>query len=181
MPTSPKRKVIVSLGISLDGYIARPNGGVDFLFIPKDFNMGEFIATCDVNIMGRKTLDVSLAMGGSFEGGDPSRNFVYSRTKPAGVSGGLTYTRKKPVDLVASIRKEKGKNIWLMGGGEIVRQFLQADLVDELMLGIVPTLIGGGIPLFPKGFPERKFALIEAKTYSKGLVVLRYKRSGARR
>lgn len=180
MPSQPKRKVIVSLGISLDGYIARPDGSVDFLFMPKDFDMGEFIATCDVNIMGRKTLDVSLAMGGSFEGGDPTRNFIYSRSKPARVSGGLTYTRKKPADLVASIRKQKGKNIWLMGGGEIVRQFLKADLVDELMIGIVPILIGDGIPLFPKGFPERKFALIDAKTYSRGLVVLRYKRSGAR-
>ena len=63
-----------------------------------------------------------------------------------------------------------------MGGGELVRAFLKADLVDELYLGIVPVLIGKGIPLFPSGFPERQFSVIENKTYSKGLIALKYQR-----
>ena len=61
-----------------------------------------------------------------------------------------------------------------MGGGELAREFLKADLVDELYLGIVPVLLGEGIPLFPSGFPQRDFKLIENKSYSKGLIALRY-------
>jgi dihydrofolate reductase len=63
-----------------------------------------------------------------------------------------------------------------MGGGELARDFLQADLVDELYLGVVPVLLGEGIPLFPRGFPQRDFALVENKTYSKGMIALKYKR-----
>jgi dihydrofolate reductase len=67
-----------------------------------------------------------------------------------------------------------------MGGGELARSFLQADLVDKLYLGIVPVLLGDGIPLFPAGFPQRDYALLENKTYSKGLIALTYERSRAR-
>jgi dihydrofolate reductase len=63
-----------------------------------------------------------------------------------------------------------------MGGGELARNFLKADLVDELYIGMVPVLIGAGIPLFPPGFPQREFSLVENKTYSKGLIALKYKR-----
>jgi len=75
------------------------------------------------------------------------------------------------------LRKRPGKNIWLMGGGELARSFLEEDLVDELYLGIVPVLIGEGLPLFPSGFPQREFSLLENKTYSKGLIALRYART----
>jgi len=67
-----------------------------------------------------------------------------------------------------------------MGGGELARSFLKADLVDELCLGIVPVLLGKGIPLFPSGFPQRDFALVENKTYSRGLIALKYQRVRAK-
>ena len=67
-----------------------------------------------------------------------------------------------------------------MGGGELAREFLKADLVDEIHLGIVPVLLGEGIPLFPRGFPQRDFSLVENKTYSKGLIALKYKRAGSK-
>jgi dihydrofolate reductase len=63
-----------------------------------------------------------------------------------------------------------------MGGGELARDFLKADLVDEIYLGVVPALLGEGIPLFPPGFPQREFSLTENKTYSQGLIALRYAR-----
>ena len=77
---------------------------------------------------------------------------------------------------MSKLRKHPGKNIWLMGGGELARDFLKADLVDELYIGMVPVLLGEGIPLFPSGFPQRNFSLIENKTYSKGMIALRYQR-----
>ena len=169
------RKVVLGLGISLDGYIARPDGAVDFLFMPKDYSMAPFFATIDTAIMGRKTYDVAKAMGGASYGPKMAM-YVCSRTLPSGERDGCTFTSQSPEALVAQLRTRKGKDIWLMGGGELARDFLKADLVDELYLGIVPVLIGEGLPLFPSGFPQRDFALLENKTFSGGLISLKYKR-----
>jgi dihydrofolate reductase len=171
------RNVVLGLGISLDGYIARPNGNVDFLFMPKDYSMAPFFATVDTAIMGRKTLDAALHMGGGSFGGSSMATYVFSHSKPAGERDGLVFINQSPAALIRRLRKRSGKDIWLMGGGELARAFLKADLVDGLYLGIVPVLLGEGIPLFPSGFPQRDFTLVENKTYSKGLIALRYKRS----
>ncbi len=172
------RKVVLGVGISIDGYIARPDGDVDFLLRPKDFSMAPFFATVDTAIMGRKTYEVGLRLGGTF--GYGLGYYVFSRTLAAGQRGGVTFTREAPAALIGEIRKRPGKDIWLMGGGELAREFLQADLVDELRLGVVPVLLGEGIPLFPASFPQRNFALIENKTYSKGLIEIKYRRFRAK-
>lgn len=169
------RKVILGLGISLDGYIARPDGAVDFLFMPKDYSMGPFFKTIDTALMGRKTYDVAKKMGGSF--GGPMVSYVFSRTLPAGERDGVIFTSDSAASVVGQLRKRRGKHIWLMGGGELVRDFLKADLVDELYMGVVPVLLGEGIPLFPAGFPQRNFALVKNETFSKGLIALTYKRA----
>lgn len=168
------RKVVLGVSVSIDGYIARPNGDVDFLFQPKDFSMAPFFATIDTAVMGRKTYEVGLRLGGTF--GYGIAYYVFSHALPVGPRDGVTITRESPTALIAEIRKHPGKNIWLMGGGELAREFLQADLVDELLLGVVPVLLGQGIPLFPAGYPQRNFALIENKTYSKGLIEIKYQR-----
>ena len=169
------RRVVYGVGISLDGYIARPDGSVDFLFMPKDYSMGPFIRTIDAAILGRKTYEVSLSMGGSF--GKEMKSYVLSRTMPAGKRSGATVVNESPAQLVRKLREGAGKNIWLMGGGDLARQFLEEDLVDELYLGVVPVLIGSGIAAFPAGFPERKFELVESKSFSQGLISLRYART----
>ena len=168
------RKVILGLGISVDGYIARRNGAVDFLFMPKDYSMEPFMRSVDVSIMGRKTLDAALAMGARFD--SPAKTFVFSRTVPAGERDGVTFVRQSPAALVRRLRTKSGKHIWLMGGGELAREFLKADLVDQLYLGVVPVLLGDGIPLFPSGFPQRDFKLVENLTFSKGMISLKYER-----
>jgi len=119
---------------------------------------------------------VSLKMGGSAFGSSMA-TYVFSRTKPAGERDGLVLTDKEPAKLIAQLRKQPGKDIWLMGGGQLARDFLKADLVDELYLGIVPVLLGEGIPLFPSGFSQRDFKLVENKTHSKGLIALKYARA----
>jgi dihydrofolate reductase len=169
-------KVVLGLGISLDGYIARLDGSVDFLFMPKDYSMGPFFATIDTAIMGRKTYEVSLKMGGGSFGGSSMTSYVMSRSLPPGERNGVVFTSQSPEALLAQIRERHGKDIWLMGGGELARDFLKGDLVDELYLGVVPVLLGEGLPLFPSGFPQRDFELLENKTFSKGLIALKYKR-----
>ena len=175
------RKIILGLGISLDGYIARPNGAVDFLFMPKDYSMADFFASIDAAIMGRNTYDAALKMGGGGGfSGSKTEYYVFSRSLPPGKRDGLTFVSQAPAAFVEEMRKQPGKHIWLMGGGELARDFLKADLVDELYLGVVPVLLGEGIPLFPSGFPQRNFSLIENKTYSRGLIALQYERARSR-
>jgi dihydrofolate reductase len=170
------RKVVLGLGISLDGYIARPDGAVDFLFMPKDYSMAPFFKTIDTALMGRKTLDAALKMGAGGFSSSSMTTYVFSQTLQPGERDGLIFTDKSPLSVIRQIRKKPGKNIWLMGGGELARDFLKADLVDEIYIGIVPILLGEGVPLFPPGFPQREFKLAENKTYSKGLIALKYGR-----
>ena len=171
------RKIILGLGISIDGYIARRDGTYDFLFMPRDFmhEFAAFHASIDTAIMCRKTYDVAKAQGG-VSSGPKIRHYVLSRTLPPGERDGVTFVNVSPQKLVDEIRRSKGKDIWLMGGGEVARDFLKADLVDELHLGVVPVLLGEGLPLFPSGFPQRNFGLMENKSFSRGLISLKYKR-----
>jgi dihydrofolate reductase len=171
------RKVIYGVGISLDGYIARPDGSVDFLFMPKDYSMEPFFKRIDVAAMGRKTYEAGLKMSGGKFSSFGLKCFVFSRSQEAGEREGVTFVQDAPRKWLALERKKKGKDIWMMGGGELARAFLEDDTIDELYLGVVPTLIGQGIPAFPNGFPQREFALAENKSFSKGLIALRYERA----
>src|SRR5579872_3662289 len=141
------RKIVLGLGISLDGYIARPDGAVDFLFMPKDFSNAGFFRSVDAAIMGRKTFDKGMEMSGGKVAWGSMTMYVMSRSQPPGERHGVTFVKLSPMQLSAEIRKTKGKDIWLMGGGELARDFLKADLVDELSIGLVPVLLGEGIPL----------------------------------
>jgi dihydrofolate reductase len=171
------REIVLSVGISLDGYIARPNGAFDFLFMPKDFSMAPFFATIDTAIMGRKTYDVARQTRRGSLGESRMANYVFSRTLPPGKRDGVIFTDQSASSLAKEFRKKLGANIWLMGGGELAQEFLKADLIDQLYLGVLPVLLGEGIPIFPSGFPQRDFSLIENKTYSQGVISLTYKRT----
>ncbi|MGB7438509.1 MAG: dihydrofolate reductase family protein [Candidatus Acidiferrum sp.] len=170
------RKIVLGLGISLDGYIARPDGSVDFLFMPKDYSMAPFFKTVDTALMGRKTYEAGVRLNGGKFSNFGLTCYVFSRTLKPGPHPGFTVIDSPVRPFVESLRKQKGKNIWHMGGGEFARPFLQDDLIDELHLGVVPILIGEGIPLFPQGFPQREFSLVENKSYSKGMITLKYAR-----
>lgn len=126
--------------------------------------------------MGRKTYEASLRLGAKYEGGKP-RSYVCSRALPSGERDGVTFLSGEAAEIVRRVRADADGDIWLMGGGELARQFLQADLIDEIQLGIVPVIIGEGIPAFPAGFPQREFELTGSKTYSGGLAVLSWRRT----
>ena len=174
------RRVILGFGISLDGYIARRNGAMDFLVIDKEGEalMADFFAKIDTTIMGRKTAVGMLKMRKSGEMPETPgiTNYVVSRRWKPGkrkefevVSGSLTAFVKK-------LKGRPGKDIYLGGGGELCRSFLQEDLIDELYIGVGPMLLGDGIPGFPGKFPQRDFRLTECKSYANGSVGLRYER-----
>jgi dihydrofolate reductase len=171
------RKIIYGVGTSLDGYIARLDGSLDFLHLrPSNYSMGPFFKTIDVGVMGRKTYEVGVRMSGGRFKSHGLRCYIFSRSLPEGQRDGAIFVREKPKRFVEELRKKEGKDIWLAGGGELAQEFLKEDLVDELYLGIVPVLVGEGIPMFAPGFPQREFTLTENKTYSGGLIALKYER-----
>ena len=158
------RKVVLGLGISLDGYIARKNGAVDWLSMDWDYDWTKFFKTIDVVLMGRKTLEHALNM---FPSKGKAKNpyqgmetYVFSRElKTSGVDG-IELVSGNLKEFVEDLKRKDGKNIWLSGGGELAKSFLDEDLVDEISLGITPHLLGAGLPLFPELIREIPLRLV---------------------
>ena len=174
------RKVILGFGISLDGYIARRNGELDFLVIDKEGEalMADFFSKIDTTIMGRKTAAAAakLRESGEMLETPGMANYVVSRRWKPGKREGFEVVSGSLTAFVKKLKLRPGKDIYLGGGGELCRSFLQEDLVDELYIGVAPILLGDGIPGFPGKFPQRDFRLTECKSYSNGSVGLRYER-----
>lgn len=174
------RKVILGFGISIDGYIARRNGAMDYLVIDKEGEsvMADFFAKIDTTIMGRKTAVgmVKMRKSGEIPETPGITNYVVSRRWKPGKREGFEVVSGSLTAFVKKLKRRPGKDIYLGGGGELARSFLQEDLVDELFIGLGPMLLGDGIPGFPGKFPQRDFRLRECKAYSNGSVALRYER-----
>ena len=174
------RKVILGFGISIDGYIARQNGAMDYLVIDKEGEsvMADFFAKIDTTIMGRKTAlgFVKMRKNGEIPETPGIRYYVVSRRWKPGKRDGFEVVSGSLKAFVKKLKRRPGKDIYLGGGGELARSFLQGDLVDELFIGLGPMLLGDGIPGFPAKFPQRDFKLTECKAYSNGSVALRYER-----
>jgi dihydrofolate reductase len=163
--------------VSLDGYIARADGKVDWLIHDPTIDLGAYAKSFDVIVAGRKTLDLEGAHGGSGGRLGKVKCFIFSRSKPPGTRGGAEYVNRPPSELIRELRASPGKDIWLMGGGELAREFLKDDLVDRMDLGVMPTLLGEGIPLFPRGFPQRDFKLVSFRAHPSGIVWASYERA----
>ena len=174
------RKVILGFGISLDGYIARRNGALDFLVLDKEGEavMADFFSKIDTTVMGRKTGAgwAKLRKSGEIPDTPGMANYVISRRWKPGKREGFEVVGGSLTTFVRKLKRRPGKDIYLGGGGELARSFLQEDLVDQIFIGVSPVLLGDGIPAFPGKFPQRNFKLTECKSYSKGSVGLRYER-----
>lgn len=176
------REVIYSVAISLDGYIADVNGGVDWLERARrnarkgeDFGMGAFFRSVDTVLLGRKTYEVAVKMGAKDTVFRQMKHYVFSRTLTPGEHDGVEVVGGDPGKLVRELKEIPGKNIWLCGGGELAREFIKAKLLDEISLAVMPLLLGGGVSAFPEGFPVSELELSECKQYSGGVVALTYK------
>lgn len=175
------RKVIYSVGVSLDGYIAAPDGSVDWLnrvvsrARGEDFGMGAFFQSIDTVLMGRKTYQHALRMGMAKGGYPGMKNYIFSRTLPPGERGGVAFVSGPISAVIKKLRKGPGKNIWLCGGGELARQALEERVIDEITLGLTPVLIGGGRPTFPSSFPQTDLELLECKQYKAGILGITYR------
>lgn len=161
------RKVVLGLGISLDGYIARKNGAVDWLSMDWDYDWTAFFKTIDVVLMGRKTWEVALGMNPKKKTKAKAKNpygametYVFSQTLETSGVEGVEIISGNLREFIENLKAKAGKNIWLSGGGELAKSFLDEDLVDEINLGVTPLLLGSGIPLFPELIREIPLRLV---------------------
>ena len=174
------RKLSLFIATSLDGYIAKPNDDLSFLKLVEkegeDYGYAEFTANIDTIILGRRTYDWVLREIGTSHYDNGERNvYVITRTERQSVGKTKFYTGNLN-ELVQQLKSENGKNIYCDGGAEIVNELLMIDLIDELIVSIVPVLVGNGIRLFKDGRPEQQLELVNTKAFDTGLIQLHYKR-----
>src|SRR4030095_13179679 len=179
MPPKPATNptIIVNLATSADGYIARPNDEIDWLTnrtAPQGFyGMGEFTRSIDTKLIGRKTYDISLQLGARFDAKTP--HYVFSRAAPpAVVPSGVEFVTATIASFAKQLKSQKGKNIWLMGGGDIIASFLDEGAIDEFIISAVPVFIGEGIPLLARRHRHVPLRLRSAKPFPDGVVQLHY-------
>jgi dihydrofolate reductase len=169
------RKTIYGAAASLDGYIARTNGDVDWLLWSSDVAnvMKDFWKNIDAVIMGRRTYEAGVKQGMPVY---PNvKNYVVSRTMSAAPHPDVTIISTDPAAFVRELKAQPGASICIMGGGVLAQALLEAGLVDEVGVNIHPLLLGSGIPLFREMQRQLQLELIEAKTLQHGCVLTTYR------
>ena len=168
------RPLVLYIATSLDGYIARPSGAFDWLFSDQDYGYTEFFAGVDTVLMGRKTYDQALGFGEYPYTG--TRGVVFSRT-PRGPDANVTFVSGDLASFVSELKRGPGKDIWLVGGAQIVAECVRHDLIDDFRLFVHPLILGEGIPLFAPGLPERPLQFVHSQSFDSGLVEVSYQRA----
>jgi dihydrofolate reductase len=173
-----RRNVIVHIATSADGYIARPDGDLEWLTSrPKPegfYGLSAFMRSIDTKLFGRKTYEWSLRMGATFD--SKSRNVVFSRhAPPANAPSGVEFVNGAIGPFVRRLREQPGKDIWLMGGGELIASFLDARAIDEFVMSVVPVFIGDGIPLIARRHLNVPLDLQSVERFEDGMVQLHYR------
>jgi dihydrofolate reductase len=173
-----ERKIITHIAISADGYIARADGGIDWLNRPRtagDYGMADFFKSIDTVLWGRKTYEIAVGFGKKGGGmGKKIKSYVFTHTPPANADSQVEFTNAPVKEFASRLRAQPGKDIWMMGGGGIIASFLEADEIDEFVIHVIPTFIGEGIPLINPRRLNVELKLIKASNYSDGVVRLHY-------
>ena len=171
------RKVTFGGANSLDNYIARPDDAVDWLKWGPEAAavMAEYWKTIDTIVMGRKTYEVAVRQSKSSDIYPGMQSFVFSRRLEPGPRHGVTVVASDPASFVDALRRRQGKDICLMGGGNLAKTLFEADLIDEVGFNIHPVLLGSGVPLFYPMSRQIDLQLLEATKFKNGCVFVRYR------
>ncbi|HEY7351744.1 MAG TPA: dihydrofolate reductase family protein [Terriglobales bacterium] len=174
-----RRKVIVEIATSADGYIARLDGDVAWLDRPTPkahYGMGAFMKSIDTILWGRKTYAKGIEMGmksGAF--GPKITNYLFSRKQQGPLLPGFEFVKEPIKPFTQLLRAQPGKDIWMMGGSEIIASFLDEEEIDEFSIHVIPILIGEGVPLIQPRHRSIPLKLLSTKKFSDGVVHLHYR------
>jgi dihydrofolate reductase len=170
--------IVYYVAASLDGYIATPEGGVDWLSAVEregeDYGYGDFISSIDLLLMGRATYDFARSV-------DPwpyrdMRGLVFTHRPLPDPPPGVQATTRGPAEALSEPRAEPWTRAWLVGGGKLAASFRAAGLITESIVSIVPVVLGEGIPLFDGSGPLEQLELVSSRSFPSGLVQNRYRR-----
>jgi dihydrofolate reductase len=171
-----RRKIIVWIATSADGYIARPDGGVEWLDRPRPkgfYGMGAFVESIDTILWGRKTYEVALG-GRGVGSGSRVKNYVFSRRPQRTHAPDVEFVRDSIGRFAKRMREAPGKDVWMMGGAGLIGSFLDAGEIDEFVIHVVPVFIGEGIPLISPRHRRVPLRLLSTRRFPDGVVKLHY-------
>lgn len=175
-------KIILYIATSIDGYIAKTDDNLDWLTsvpLPTegDYGYTNLLQRIDTALMGRKTYDEIIGMDMEWPY-DNLKCYVFSNDHKVPPSTPQTSIVNGFIpEIIDKIKTQSQKDIWLIGGGQLVAEFLVHHLIDEMIITIVPTLLGNGKPLFPSIGNESKWILVKSESFNTGLVTLTYHKS----
>jgi dihydrofolate reductase len=168
------RKIIYSVAMSLDGYVAGSDGEADWIIVDPEIDFSAMMSRFDTLLMGRRTFEAAQAMGGGAAMPGVSSVVVSSTLRQADHPQ-VTIINDDVKGAVSRLRSGTGKDIWLFGGGSLFRSLLDMGLVDKVEVGVIPVLLGVGIPLLAPGPKRATLRLENTKLYQKtGTVMLEY-------
>jgi len=170
------RKIRYAVAMSLDGYIAGPNEEYDWIGTDAEVDFNAFWAQFDTLLMGRRTFELAVRTRGeaAFTAFTGVTSIVFSRTLQQKEHPYVTVVRELNADWARGMKAQGGKDIWLFGGGNLFRSFLDAGLVDGVEVAVIPILLGAGIPLLSPPYSPTKLRLISHRLYRSGRMSLTY-------
>lgn len=170
-------QVILYIAASIDGYIASPDGGVDWLSGfdsgQEDYGYDKFFNSVDAVLMGSRSYEQVLTFGDwPYEG---KTSFVFTKQELTSSRRDIRFVSGDPVDEMKQIKKLGFKKVWLMGGAALIDSFREVNLINEFIISTMPILLGDGIPLFRQGATGQKLVLVRANEYRSGVVQSHYR------
>jgi dihydrofolate reductase len=174
-------EIVYYVAMSLDGYIATPDGGVAWLALIEnsgvDHGYADFYASVDAVLLGRRTYEQILGFGAWPYPGKPC--WVFSQRALAAPPPTVTVTARTPAALASDLRAKNFRRVWLVGGAMLAAAFRAERLISEYIIGVIPTILGAGIPLFGANGATEQLQLVDCKPFASGMVLLHYRQTSS--